>query len=78
MRVQKSFRKGLAIALFILLIEPAGFCQTWRFAVVGDTHVGSSDTIAEMIPYLLADNIECLLIPGDLVEGVLSASGSAR
>jgi hypothetical protein len=59
-----------------MLIEPVMFCQTWRFAVVGDTHVGSSDTIAEMIPYMLADNIDCILIPGDLAEGGLAATGA--
>ncbi|BAX78733.1 metallophosphoesterase family protein [Labilibaculum antarcticum] len=43
---------------------------SWRFAVVGDTHVGyNSDTIAEMIPYLLEDNIDLILLCGDLVEG---------
>ncbi|MFZ1729105.1 MAG: metallophosphoesterase [Bacteroidota bacterium] len=46
----------------------------WRFAVIGDTHVGSSDTLAEMIPWLLADSIDCLLLPGDIVEGGLGCT----
>jgi hypothetical protein len=50
-------------------------CQKkWRFAVVGDTHVGSSDTIAEMLPFMVADSIECLLVAGDIAEGGLACS----
>lgn len=42
----------------------------WRFAVLGDTHVTfDSDTIAEMIPYLLNDSIDLVLLCGDIVEG---------
>ncbi|BDX38076.1 hypothetical protein CYCD_14310 [Tenuifilaceae bacterium CYCD] len=47
----------------------------WRFAVVGDTHVGSSDTIAEMVPYLLADSVDLVLLPGDIVEAGKACSG---
>lgn len=47
----------------------------WRFAVLGDTHIGISDTLTEMIPYLLADNVECVLVPGDIVEAGMSSSG---
>jgi hypothetical protein len=76
LRMQKSINKILAIALLILLIQPTGNCQVWRFAVVGDIHVGSSDTIVEMIPYRLTDSIDCILIPGDIVEGGLAAIGA--
>ena len=52
-------------------------CQTsWRFAVVGDTHVGSTDTIAEMIPYMLEDSIDFVVVVGDLVEGGLGTPGT--
>lgn len=47
----------------------------WRFAVVGDTHVGSSDTLTTMIPYMIADNIESLFVLGDIVEGGKACSG---
>lgn len=50
--------------------------EKWRFAVVGDTHVGSSDTISEMIPFMLADDIDLVLLPGDIVEGGLACSGA--
>lgn len=43
--------------------------EPWRFAVLGDTHVGVSDTVAEMIPYLLADDIDFICLPGDIVNG---------
>ena len=75
--MKKIIKRLRIIVLFVTLVEPAGNCQAWRFAVVGDTHVGSSDTIAEMIPYMLADSIDCILIPGDLAEGGLAASGVA-
>ena len=42
----------------------------WKFAVVGDTHVtNNSDTIKEMIPFMLEDDIDLILIAGDIVEG---------
>jgi 3',5'-cyclic AMP phosphodiesterase CpdA len=40
----------------------------WRFAVVGDTHIGLTDTVAEMIPYMIADSIDLVLVPGDIVQ----------
>ena len=44
--------------------------KTWRFAVLSDTHVTiNSDTIKEMIPFLLKDSISLVLVCGDLVEG---------
>lgn len=43
---------------------------SWKFAVVGDTHVTyDSDTIAEMIPYFIKDDIDLILLCGDIVQG---------
>lgn len=51
-------------------LEPNNTSTIWRFAVVGDTHVTTnSDTIAEMIPFFLKDNIDLILVCGDLVDG---------
>lgn len=49
---------------------------SWRFAVLGDTHVGSSDTVAEMIPFILEDSVDFVVVVGDLVEGGLGTPGS--
>ncbi len=69
---QRLFFIIIVISLIFKLTVNA---QTkWRFAVVGDTHVGSTDTIAEMVPYMIADGIECLLLPGDIAEGGLASS----
>lgn len=69
--------KYIYLFLFASVMNFTVIAQTkWRFAVVGDTHVGSSDTIAEMIPFMIADNIECLLVPGDIVEGGLACSST--
>jgi hypothetical protein len=74
----KNHLSSLSCLIFLLLIPDfSGFGQNkWRFAVVGDTHVGSSDVIAEMIPFLLADSIDFILLPGDIAEGGLGASGA--
>lgn len=67
----------LLIAILLLISALNQTLQSenvWRFAVVGDTHVGSSDTIAEMIPYMIEDGIECILIPGDIAEGGLASN----
>lgn len=49
---------------------------SWRFAVVGDTHVSAnSDTVAEMIPYFLQDDIDLILLCGDIVEGGKNTTG---
>ncbi len=51
-------------------IESAEEPVEWRFAVVGDTHVSyDSDTISGMIPYLMEDSIDLILLCGDIVEG---------
>jgi len=46
----------------------------WRFAVIGDTHIGSSDTVSEMIPYMLSDSLDFIVVVGDLTEGGLGTS----
>jgi 3',5'-cyclic AMP phosphodiesterase CpdA len=62
-----------SLILLAILINVSGQ-DKWRFAVLGDTHIGSSDTVAEMIPYMLADNIDCLMLVGDLAEGGKAAT----
>lgn len=76
LKMQGEKNKILTILLLMLLCQPSGICQRWRFAVVADTHVGASDTVAEMIPYLLADSIDCGLFPGDIADGGLAATES--
>ncbi len=67
--------KLMLLLLFAQLCH-VGYSQTsWRFAVLGDTHVGSSDTVAEMIPFMQADSVHCVLVCGDLVEGGLACTG---
>jgi hypothetical protein len=57
------------VTVFLFCIFYSAFCQKpWRFAVVSDTHIGLTDTIAEMIPFMLADSIDLILIPGDIVK----------
>lgn len=51
---------------------------SWRFAVVGDTHVATgSDTIAEMIPFLIQDSIRLMVVCGDIVEGGLRTTAAS-
>jgi predicted phosphodiesterase len=51
--------------------------KSWKFAVISDTHVTlNSDTIKEMIPSLLQDSIDLILICGDIVEGGKMTSSS--
>lgn len=69
-------RYCINLFLIFLLFSHLAKSQTkWRFAVIGDTHVGSSDTVAEMIPYMESDSIDCVLICGDIVEGGLACTG---
>jgi hypothetical protein len=61
--------KVVAIICILTFTICAGFSQTkWRFAVLGDTHVGVSDTLTDMIQYMLADSIDCVLVCGDIVN----------
>lgn len=58
-----------------LVLQPTN--RSWRFAVLGDTHVAvNSDTVKEMIPYILQDSVDLLLLCGDLVEGGKMTSSS--
>lgn len=77
--------KSLVLLFFLLIvvacdkdsksIEPMETPISWKFAVVGDTHVtNNSDTIKEMIPYLLEDGIDLILVCGDIVEGTKAIS----
>lgn len=51
-------------------ITPTDMPISWKFAVVGDTHVtNNSDTIKEMIPNFIQDSIDLILVCGDIVEG---------
>ena len=51
-------------------LEAENFNYSWRFVVIGDTHVTlNSDTIKEMIPFILQDSIDLILLCGDIVEG---------
>jgi predicted phosphodiesterase len=61
--------------VLLICIFTSAFCQkTWRFAVVGDTHIGLTDTVAEMIPFMLADSIDLVLIPGDIVKSGIACT----
>lgn len=73
----KIFIQSFILTVILFLIHFNAMSQSkWRFAVLGDTHVGSSDTVGEMIPFLLADSIECVLVCGDLAEGGLACSAA--
>lgn len=43
--------------------------SSWRFAVVGDTHVPNAYTVKKIVPRLLEDKVEVVLFVGDLVQG---------
>lgn len=43
--------------------------NSWKFAVVGDTHVPKAYTIKKIVPKLLEDNVEVVLFVGDLIQG---------
>ena len=48
--------------------------QPWRFAFVGDTHVPLTTTAGEIASAALADNVQFLIVAGDLVESGSGAS----
>jgi hypothetical protein len=61
--------KLILTTVIAFLIATNLFSQTkWRFAVVGDTHIGLTDTIAEIIPFIISDSVDLVLIPGDIVQ----------
>ncbi len=49
---------------------------TWRFVVIGDTHIAQSDTVKEMIPFILEDNPDLVIVCGDLVDAGHNTSSS--
>ena len=56
---------------------PVSKGKSWRFVVVGDTHVTTgSDTIKEMIPYFISDSIDLVVVCGDIVEGGLRTTST--
>jgi len=63
-------------SLAACVVVSAADAAPWRFAVVGDTHVPSSDTVSEMLPQMRADSIQALFVIGDLVEGGVRATST--
>lgn len=62
------------IILFVLLVCTSCVSameqeESWRFAVVGDTHVPQSHVLSDLVPRLLEDRVEVVLFVGDLVQG---------
>ncbi len=75
--MRNNFIKTLILVSLIVGNLQHLIAQTnWRFVVVGDTHVGASDTIAEMIPYMLSDSLDFVVVSGDLAEGGLGTPGA--
>lgn len=68
--------KFLYSVLFFVVFSYSEAQSSWRFIVLGDTHVGSSDTVAEMIPFMLEDSVDFVAVVGDLVEGGLGTPGT--
>lgn len=68
--------KFLYSILFLVVFSYSEAQSSWRFIVLGDTHVGSSDTVAEMIPFMLEDSVDFVAVVGDLVEGGLGTPGT--
>lgn len=52
-----------------VVVSPATLSSSWRFAVVGDTHVPSATIIGEMVTSMIADQVNLVLVPGDIVQG---------
>jgi hypothetical protein len=78
---------ALGLALFltasprVTATDPAATSGTasgtaWRFAVVGDTHVPTGNLAGEIAAAALADDVELVLFPGDIVQAGLRASGA--
>jgi len=59
-------KQMLCILIFLVTCT---FAKPWRFAVLGDTHVNVSDTLQEMIPFMLEDSLDFVLVSGDIVDG---------
>lgn len=56
--------------------ETAPSAGSWRFVVVGDTHIPNADLLAEMVPLFIEDKVEVVLVPGDIVQAGAGASAS--
>jgi hypothetical protein len=69
-------RTIILVSLVLAIVIRTTDAAPWRFAVVGDTHVGSSDTVKEMIPFMAADSIKFVLVCGDLVEAGLKCTAA--
>ncbi len=65
---KKILRTGILTLAIWLLNHNLAEAATWRFAVMSDTHVGVSDTAAEMIPFVLADSVDLVLVSGDIAD----------
>ena len=63
-------KKLIFIAIFFCMSLVMVFGgNSWKFAVVGDTHVPNAYTIKKIVPKLLEDKVEVVLFVGDLVQG---------
>lgn len=63
-------KKTILTAIFYCVSLIMAFANSsWRFAVVGDTHVPDAYTIKKMIPSLIENNVEVVLFVGDLIQG---------
>ena len=62
--------RAFGLVLAVLAVAPA-LAATWRFAVVGDTHVtaDSSSIPAEIVAALQKEDVRLVLFPGDIAEG---------
>lgn len=61
--------KLTAIVCCLAAVMAYGKSSTWRFAVIGDTHVPAASTIKKIIPELIHDNVEVVVFAGDLIQG---------
>lgn len=70
--IRKIFTVTLLVLFFIIQSQSQTAKKTtnstWRFAVIGDTHIPVSDTVKTLIPYMMADSISLVLVCGDLVN----------
>jgi hypothetical protein len=56
--------------------SPLATGSAWRFAVVGDTHVAAGDLAGEMAASMVADGVDLVVFPGDIVQAGLRVSGT--
>jgi PKD repeat protein len=62
---------------FVRLVRDAPATTSWRFAFVGDTHVPSTMTAAEIASAVVGDDVKLLIVDGDLAEGGAGASAAS-